>query len=70
MAFRIKIAYRSKEKEEKEERKEKEENTRDRSLSDGPDNRGVYSSVYSYIHIYKKTAIFSRFYKKKTGAML
>ena len=25
---------------------------------------GVYSSVYSYIHIYEKTAIFSRFYKK------
>ena len=60
-AFRIKIAYRSKEKEEKEERKEKEENTRDRSLSDGPNNRGVYSSVYSYIHIYKKLPFLADF---------
>ena len=32
-AFRIKIAYRS-----KEEEKEKEENTRDRSVPDGSDN--------------------------------
>ena len=26
--------------------------------------RGVYSSLFGYIHTYKKTAIFSRFYKK------
>ena len=32
-AFRIKIAYRS-----KEEKKEKKENTRDRSVPDGTDN--------------------------------
>ena len=37
-AFRIKIAYRSREKEEKEKKKE-EENTRDRSVPDGSDNK-------------------------------
>ena len=35
-----------------------------------PVGRGVYSSVYSYIHIYKKTAIFSRFYKKNWGHVI
>ena len=48
-AFRIKIAYRSKEKEkeEKEEEEEKEENTRDRSVPEGSDNYNLFTPLRS-----------------------
>ena len=53
MAFRIKIAYRSKEKEEKEERKEKEENTRDRSLF-------LADFIKNWVHVIEKITFFAQ----------
>ena len=46
LAFRIKIAYRSKKKEE-EKKEEEEENTRDRSVPDGSDNNSGVIYIFA-----------------------